>query len=320
MHYGDVASSNDVFNYNDGAATGSSSNGVSEMDESNKDIGLHHDFTSNASASVGEVNKSDMQLSRVSTTSAEPLGLNIKPQTSSFSKDTYNQKGVHSKLKIFEPSFEEGKLCIEFSDEEFRAVCDECENSLVGFFVDEDVPFSMDLKMLEELWEVKGDFSVFTIENGCSIFQFSCVEEKMRVLESADLWRIRKNQLILKEWDWKLMVERIDVESLPVWVKIYNLPPFFWTPAILSKVGSGLGTPLYADSKTQNKHELAYAIFCIEFNASKPLPETLRIIVKGMECHLKLENDWRPLRCGICCTFGHIALNCRQEMKAKKHN
>ncbi|KAI3908039.1 hypothetical protein MKW98_003684 [Papaver atlanticum] len=320
MHFGNAVSSNDVFDYNDGAATSSFSNGVSEVDELNKDIGFHHDFTSNVNVSVGEVKKSDTALSQVTTTSAEPLELNGKPQTSSISKDTHILKGVQSKLEFYEPSFEEGKLHIEFSEEEFRAVCDECENSLVGFFVDEDVPFNMDLKMVEELWEVKGDFSVFSIENGYFVFQFSCVEEKMRVLESADLWQIRQKQLILKEWDWKLMVERINMESLPIWVKIYNLPPFFWTPAVLSKVGSGLGIPLYADQKTQNKQQLAYAMLCIEFNASKPLPETLHILVKGMECHLILEYDWKPFRCENCCTFGQIDLNCRKKMKAKKQN
>ncbi|KAI3946553.1 hypothetical protein MKW92_038589 [Papaver armeniacum] len=320
MHPGNAVSLNDVFDYNDGAATASSSNGVSEVDEFNKGIDLHRDFVSSVKVSVGEVKKSDMPLSQVTITSAEPLGLNVRPQTSSFSKATYNQKRVQSKLEFYEPSFEEGKLHIEFSDEEFRAVCNECENSLVGFFVDEDVPFNMDLKMVEKLWEVKGDFSVFTIQNGCFVFQFSCVEEKMRVLESAYLWRIEERQLILKEWDWKLMVERIDMESLPVWVKIYNLPPFLWTPSVLSKVGSGLGTPLYADQKTRNKQQLAYALLCIEFDANKPLPETLHILVKGLECQLKLEYDWRPLRCENCCTFGHIDLNCRKKMKAKKQN
>ncbi|KAI3908025.1 hypothetical protein MKW98_003670 [Papaver atlanticum] len=275
MHYGNAVSSSAVLDYNDGVATGSSSNSVPEVDEINKDIEFHHDFISNEKVSVGEVGKSDMPLSQVTATSAEPLGLNIKQQTSSFSMDTYNQKGVQNKLKLFEPFFEEGKLHIEFSDEEFRAICDEWENSLV-----------------------KGDFSAFTIENGYFICWFSCVEEKMRILESADL---------------------IYMGSLPIWVKIYNLPLIFWTP-VLSKVGSGLGTPLYADQKTLNKQQLAYAMFCIEFDANKTLPESLCILVKGMEYHLKLEYDWKPLRCGICCTFGHIDLNCRAKMKARKQN
>ncbi|KAI3944773.1 hypothetical protein MKW92_034572 [Papaver armeniacum] len=305
---------------NDGTATGSSSNGVSEFDEINEDTEFHRDFISNVNVSIGEVRKSDVTLSQVITTSAEPLGFNAKPHTSSVSKDTYNQNGVQSMLDFSEPFFEEGKLHIEFSDEEFRAVCDEWENSLIGFFVGEDIPFNMDIKMVEKLWEVKGDFSVFTIDNGYFVFQFSCVEEKVRVLESADLWRVRQRQLILKEWDWKLMIERIGMESLPIWVKIYNLPLFFWTPVVLGKVGSGLGTPLYVDQKTRNKQQLAYAMLCIEFYAYKPLPESLRILVKGMEYHLNLEYDWKPLRCENCCTFGHIALNCKPKMKAKKKN
>ncbi|KAI3833978.1 hypothetical protein MKW92_020297 [Papaver armeniacum] len=320
MHYGNAVSSTDVLDYSDAASAGSSSNGVPEVNEINKDIELHRDFISNVNVSFGEVGKSVLPLSQVTVASAELLGLDVEPQTSSISMDTYRKEGVQSKLELFEPFFEEGKLHIEFSDEEFRAVCDEWENSLVGFFVDEDVPFSMDLKMVEKLWEVKGDFSVFTIENGYFIFQFSCAEEKMRVLESADLWKIRQRQLILKEWDWKLMLERIGMQSLPIWVKIYNLPLFFWTPPVLSKVGSGLGTPLYADQKTLNKQQLAYAMLCIDFDANKPLPESLQILVKGMEYHLNLEYDWRPLRCENCCTFGHIALNCRLKMKAKKQN
>ncbi|KAI3965558.1 hypothetical protein MKX01_010515 [Papaver californicum] len=85
-------------------------------------------------------------------------------------------------------------------------------------------------------------------------------------------------------------------------------------------VGSGMGTPLYADQKTRNKQQLAYAMLCIGFDANNPLPESLRILVKGMEYHLDLEYDWRSLRCEDCCTFGHGDLNCRRKTKAKKQN
>ncbi|OVA10390.1 protein of unknown function DUF4283 [Macleaya cordata] len=163
--------------------------------------------------------------------------------------------------------------------------------------------------MVEKIWGVEGKISVFPMETGYFLFRFSCVEDKIRVLESSDLWHYKHRPLVLREWDWKLKFDNYEMKSIPVWVKIYNLPLFLWSSSFFSKLGSGLGIPLYVDQKTKNRERLAYAMLCIEVNASKPLPASLNISVTGVDYQLNLEYEWRPLRCANYCTFRHIKSN-----------
>ncbi|KAI3941409.1 hypothetical protein MKW92_022219 [Papaver armeniacum] len=266
------------------------------------DIELLQDFVSDGSVLLNkEMQNDDVSLSQAIVATYKPPRLNDTPTFPV--QEQAPIKEHKTKLEFAEPSFEEGKLHIECSDEEFQAGCNEWKNSLVGFFMGEEDYSDTDIKMVEELWEVKGNFSMFALGNGFYLFKFGCAGDKIRVLESADLWQIQQRQLILREWNWKLNFDRIEMTSLPIWVKIYNLPLFLWNTSFLSKIGSGLGIPLYADRKTNNLERLAYAMLCIEVEAHTSLPESLIIIVKGMEYQLDIEYDLRTLKFANCSTY-----------------
>ncbi|KAI3923931.1 hypothetical protein MKW98_012720 [Papaver atlanticum] len=269
-HRWNVFSSSNVYHHNDGLPTKEYRNGVE----------FHHDFVSD-----GWVSFDNAKLDYISLGDCPPIS-DDRPQAS----PAY-EVSPKREYKYVEPFLtDDGKLQIMCTDEEFEAGCREWKNSLVGFFVGDNVHFVLDINMVRKLWEVNGDVSVVSMDNGYFIFQFSYVEDKIRVLQSADLWQIQQRPMILREWDWKLKFNRIEeMESLPIWVKIYNLPLFLWTPSFLSKIGSGLGIPLFADQKTKNRERLAYAMLCVEVSAQKLLPESLDIMVKGMEYELKLE-------------------------------
>ncbi|XP_026430209.1 receptor like protein kinase S.2-like isoform X2 [Papaver somniferum] len=283
-------------------------------EEYKSDIELLQDFVSDGSVLLNKETRSDVSLSQAIVATYEPSKLNDTPTFPAHEQSPVKEQ--KTKLEFAEPSFEEGTLHIECSDEEFQAGCDQWKNSLVGSFMGEEDYSNIDIKMVEELWGVKGNFSMFSIGNGFYLFKFGCAEDKIRVLESADLWQIQQRQLILREWNWKLNFDRIEMETLPIWVKIYNLPLFLWNTSFLSKIGSGLGIPLYADRKTNNRGRLAYAMLCIEVKAHTSLPENLIIIVRGMEYQLDIEYDLRTLKFANCSTFRNVDSECRSEKKA----
>ncbi|KAI3981720.1 hypothetical protein MKX01_009546 [Papaver californicum] len=313
-HNKNSISTNGASDSNEGRAILLSSNVLSVEEECKNDVELGHEFVSDGNIFPNKATKNDMSLSQAIVATYEPPRLNDTP---TFSVSEQAPIREHkTKLEYVEPSFEEGKLRIECSDEEFKAGCNEWKDSLVGFFVAEEGYLDADIKMVEELWEVKGNLSMFAMDNGFYLFKFSCAEDKIRVLESSDLWQIQQRPLILREWNWKLNFDRVEMKFLPVWVKIHNLPLFLWTTTFLSKVGSGLGIPLHADRKTNNRERLAYAMLCIDVEAHTSLPESLNIIVKGMEYHLDIEYDLRTLKFANCSTFRQKNSKCRLKMKA----
>ncbi|KAI3900151.1 hypothetical protein MKW92_026245 [Papaver armeniacum] len=237
---------------------------------------------------------------------------------------------LEGKTIIKTPHFEAGKYYIECSDEELKVGCNKWENSLVGCFVSESGAFCFDKEVdedvlrqaIEKASEVasKGNgYSVSFIGNGHFLLQFSSDEDKIRVLETSGLLHIEGKTLVFRKWDWKLKFDKVEMlKSVPVWVKIYNLPLFLWNSSFLSKVGSALGIPICADQTTLKQQRLNYARIYIQVVSSKPLLDTLLISVKGIDYLLNLEYDWKPLRCTYCFTFGHIESKCTMKVKGKQ--
>ncbi|XP_026431810.1 probable LRR receptor-like serine/threonine-protein kinase RFK1 [Papaver somniferum] len=135
--------------------------------------------------------------------------------------------------------------------------------------------------------------SVFSIGNGQYLFQFTSVEDKNKVLESSGLLHMEGKPLIFLKWNWKLKIDKAETtKTVPIWVKIYNLPLFLWNPSFLSKVVSAFGIPICADQKTKKQQRLDYAWVYMRVDASKPLLDSFLISVKGIDYLLNLEYDW----------------------------
>lgn len=84
----------------------------------------------------------------------------------------------------------------------------------------------------------------------------------------------------------------------------------------LSRIGSGLGIPLYADECTTKIERISYAGLLVEMDVTKPLPHSIKVIDltrKIFEQHI--EYDWVPEYCYKCLQVGHT---CRNEEKQPK--
>ncbi|KAI3958171.1 hypothetical protein MKW98_020813 [Papaver atlanticum] len=132
--------------------------------------------------------------------------LNPKASSTSITFENITYVGDEPELGYVEPHFKEGTYHIECSNEEFEVGCNRWKNSLVGYFFNEDRTLDVDKEVVEEVVsrETTGNSSVFSIGNGQYLFQFSCVEDKIRVLEASGLLHIEGIPLVLMTWDWKL--------------------------------------------------------------------------------------------------------------------
>ncbi|KAI3891992.1 hypothetical protein MKW92_006579 [Papaver armeniacum] len=294
-------------------------NGEGGEDSANRDLHSH------VKDSISEGGDRSRLLIYTNVSTSETCISNAKASTSSAFEDATKVKNK-AKLEYIEPYFEEGKCYIECSDEELKVGCNKWKNSLVGCFLSESGAFDFDKEVDEDvLGHVSGvssagkGYTVSSVGRGHFLLQFSCDDDMTRVLESSGLLHIEGKTLIFRKWDWKMKFDKVEMlKSIPVWVKIYNLPLFLWDSSFLSKVGSALGNPICADQRTINQQRLDYARVYIQVIASKPLLDTLLISVKGNDYLLNFEYDWKPLRCTYCFTFGHLESKCTLKMKGKQ--
>lgn len=255
-------------------------------------------------------------------TSETPISNVNASSTSTTLEKNITEMADEAELEYIEPQLEEGKYRIECSNEEFKIGCNKWNNSLVGYLLNENGTFDeeVDEAILREMIPAGNGYSVFCIGSGHYLFQFSCVEDKIRGLESSGLLRVEGKPLVLIKWDWKLTLNKAEtMKSIPSWVKIYNLPLFLWNSSCLSKVVSAFGIPICADQKTIKQQRLDYARVYMKVDARKPLLDSFLISVKGVDYLLKLEYDWKPLRCTSCFTFGHIESECKLQIKVKQY-
>jgi len=101
------------------------------------------------------------------------------------------------------------------------------------------------------------------------------------------------------------------LSSVPVWVCFPSLHLKFWSQAILSKIASLVGLPLFMDKATTSVEKLAYAICFIEISANKPLQSSVVLGIEGGEkAVIVVEYEWLPPRCSKCNSFGYNDFQC----------
>ncbi|XP_077229955.1 uncharacterized protein LOC143862934 [Tasmannia lanceolata] len=79
--------------------------------------------------------------------------------------------------------------------------------------------------------------------------------------------------MILRKWCPETPLEKLNLTSVPIWIRLPGLPLQFWSANGISKIASYIGNPLYMDSKTADTTRLSYARCCIEVEPGNPYPE-----------------------------------------------
>jgi hypothetical protein len=124
---------------------------------------------------------------------------------------------------------------------------------------------------------------------------------------------------IVKPYDASISNVSGTVSSVPVWVHLYNLPLFAWSPLGINWLSSHLGKLLCMDAMTEKQERLTYAKCLIEVKPDKELVDEFLIkLVEGGTQKIYVQYLWRPDVCVICKNFGHETDCCdRMEIKHK---
>ncbi|MFS7905417.1 hypothetical protein Hanom_Chr01g00047431 [Helianthus anomalus] len=83
-------------------------------------------------------------------------------------------------------------------------------------------------------------------KDGFFFFKFDSKEGMTKVLEGGP-WLIRKMPLFLNVWAPDVSLSKEGIKSIPVWVKMYNVPIAIYTDDGLSLLASKIGTPKRLD-------------------------------------------------------------------------
>ena len=206
-------------------------------------------------------------------------------------------------LTFVPPLVEDGEVLVDITPEVAAAVNPRWLECLVGHYVGKKVPFKMTEEAIKRSW---GDqvVDIKLHENGFFFFHIPNAEFRRKLIELGPI-SIFSSTMLLQQWHPKIKLKKGNLDTIPVWVRLRDVPFSLWSAAGLSCIASAIGKPLYVDTSTEQMNRISYARVCVEIKAGDTRLDSIKVRWDG-EVHLiKIEHEWKPLACPSCGVFGH---------------
>lgn len=203
-------------------------------------------------------------------------------------------------------------LTAKFSPEQFVAGAAEWSLSLVGYSIGKRPFYEALLSTIKKTWKLKGEFSLLTMDDGFFLLKFSALED-YELAWNGGPWFFFGKPFILQKWTPDFIPKREEFPSIPLWIKIWNLPLSLWTPEGISKLASCVGIPLAVDALTVAKTRLTFARICVQVTSSSPFPEEIYYSVDDKTFPLRVQYDWKPESCSQCGSIMHPPSLCPKD-------
>ncbi|KAJ0258202.1 hypothetical protein HA466_0070390 [Hirschfeldia incana] len=159
---------------------------------------------------------------------------------------------------------------------------------------------------LSYLWGKGKKIEVFSNSSGTIVARIKSDELKQRILE-AQLWHIDGDTFIVQEWSHKFSYSKPNLEAVPIWVKLSNVPCDLITEVGLFHIGGALGHPI----DVRNLNGFSSGEVQVRIDLSKPLPKLIELetddgdVITVEASYLRL-----PRVCSHCRIVGHRESAC----------
>ncbi|PKU69167.1 RNA exonuclease 1 [Dendrobium catenatum] len=157
---------------------------------------------------------------------------------------------------------------------------------------------------MEKVWKLKGAMSLLSLADDFFLLKFTAVEDYDMVW-SGGPWFLLRRPFILQRWNPKFQPTRDETTSIPLWIKVLNLPLTLWTPSGISKIASFVGESLYVDMLNAKRTILTFARILVKVNQNSILLEEILLKIDGVDLNLTVVYDWKSSKCEGCESLVH---------------
>ncbi|GAV92834.1 DUF4283 domain-containing protein, partial [Cephalotus follicularis] len=187
--------------------------------------------------------------------------------------------------------------------------------SLVAFLVGKKLPANKVREVLLRKWGQVGSFSFHSVSNGVFLIKFENAHAQDWVMDNGP-WDIWGYHIALRKWTKGMSLKLEECNSIPVWVKLTNVPIHLWSKLGLSYIASVLGRPLYMDAPTTNRKSLTFARVCVDMLASSSFPNAIHLdLDDGSSTIVGVEYPWKPQACSLYKVFDHANKSCPKAVR-----
>ncbi|XP_058726439.1 uncharacterized protein LOC131597787 [Vicia villosa] len=174
------------------------------------------------------------------------------------------------------PKLVNGKVEIEIEREDIKTEIQFLENALILYVMGENLSMNTVKNYMMKFWNFVQTPDFYYNEDGYFLARFKTFEEREAVMMKGS-YTIKNMPMILKEWYLDFNLKRDLMRTIPIWIKLPQLPLHLWGVKSLNKIGSALGTPLVTDECTASKLCVSYARILVEVDITQPMLQEISI-------------------------------------------
>ncbi|KAI0529180.1 hypothetical protein KFK09_001727 [Dendrobium nobile] len=198
---------------------------------------------------------------------------------------------------------------IPFSNEKLTKGGEDWNLCLVGYSIGRRPYYEALLGAINKTWSLKGSLQLLSLSDGLFLLRFSCVED-FDMAWSKGVWFLLGKPFVLQKWHPKFKPKRENFSSVPIWVKIHDLPLACWNSEGISRITSKIGVPLAPDHLTEQKTRLTFSQVCVLVDCNATYPDVIKVSLDGDVVELKVQYEWRPVPCEHCKSLAHYSASC----------
>ncbi|KAJ6370155.1 hypothetical protein OIU76_028432 [Salix suchowensis] len=196
----------------------------------------------------------------------------------------------------------------EILNDDLDCACDVWKSCLIGYVSGRFPGFRALKSMIVNTWRCEAVLEVH--DSGWLIYKFRNEVDRLAVLKGGP-YLVFGRPLILKEMPEFFYFNPAEMSTVPVWIKLPNLPLRCWSLKYLSKLASIVGKPLQSDMLTSSMSRLSYARVLVELDLRKPLREHIDVKLPNGEIIVQqVIYETLPKFCSHCHIIGHTVDSC----------
>ncbi|KAI0503987.1 hypothetical protein KFK09_014934 [Dendrobium nobile] len=165
------------------------------------------------------------------------------------------------------------------------------------------------LGAIRKTWTLKASMQLLTLSDGFFLLGFSTLED-YEMAWSKGVWFFLGRPFLLQKWSTKFRPKHENFSSVPIWVKIQDLPLVCWNSEGISRIARKIGIHLVVDALTAQRTRLSFAHVCIQVTADDSFPDEIPISIEDEVFSLKIQYEWKPTICEFCKSLVHPSSSC----------